>query len=77
MTTLIFEDRGHEVVTSSWSVAAKPGKSVQICYAWGADALSWFDSATGLASFDLEMTMEQFISRITKGGPVVDLREKA
>ena len=45
MTVLLFNDRGWEVATSAWSAASKDGQSVEVCYQWGADGISWFDSA--------------------------------
>jgi hypothetical protein len=73
--TLFFNDRKYEVVTSSWSVAAKPDANyITVCYSWGADGISWFDSATGVSSCELMLRMEEFVKRISKGG-VIDLRD--
>lgn len=73
MTVLLFNDRGWEVMTSCWSAGAKPGKSVRICYQWGADHLSWFSSATGISTVDLPIGMSEFLRAVQSGG-LVDLR---
>lgn len=73
MTTLIFEHAGWEVATTSWTVAAKPGKGVTICYQWGADGVSFFESAVGNARTTLDCTMAEFL-RLIQGRDVVDFR---
>lgn len=73
MTVLLFNDRGWEVVTSAWTAAATPGNTVQICYQWGADHISFFQSATGISRIDLPIDMTTFLKAISEGG-VVDLR---
>ena len=73
MTVLLFNDRGWEVATPAWSAASKDGQSVEVCYQWGADGISWFDSATGNARTTLNISMTEFARRLTGGG-VVDLR---
>lgn len=79
MTTLIFEDRGWVVCTSSWSVGGKPGKNqqVKIVYTWGADGISIFNSATGDASCFLPYTIEQFTDILLRNrGGIIDLRTR-
>ena len=74
MTVLLFNDRGWDIATAAWSVGAKPGKQVSLCYQWGADGISIFDSATGISKMTLPMTMAQFSAAIASGGSFVDLR---
>jgi hypothetical protein len=71
--TLLLNHEGWEVVTAAWSAAAKPGDKVQVCYQWGADRLSWFDSATGIARVGLNLSMAEFLRLVQRGG-VTDLR---
>lgn len=73
MTVLVFRDRGYDVATAAWSVAAKPGKGVRIVYVWGADQISFFQGATGDAACDLPFYFDDFIKRI-KDKAFVDLR---
>jgi hypothetical protein len=73
MTTLIFNDRGWTVATAAWSAGAKGDHDVRICYAWGADGVSWFDSATGIASVDIHIGIEAFIAALD-GRAIIDLR---
>lgn len=73
MTTLIFFDRGYEVMTAAWTAAACPGKKVRICYAWGADGISWASSATGISAVDLDIDMDEFRRKVADKG-LVDLR---
>jgi len=74
MTTLIFNDRGWTVATAAWSAAAKKNGDVRICYAWGADGISWAQSATGISSVEIEVTMDALVLALD-GRPVVDLRQ--
>jgi hypothetical protein len=73
MTVLLFNDRGWEVATASWTAAAKQGRPVQIAYTWGANSVGWAASATGTSRVTLDMTMEEFVKLVRDGG-VVDLR---
>lgn len=73
MTTLILQHGGWEVATAAWTAAAKPGRSVSICYQWGADGISWFSSATGISRVTLHIDMADFLKLTAKGG-LVDLR---
>lgn len=74
MSALLFNHDGWEVLTSAWTVAAKPGNQVQICYQWGADWISWVDSATGIRRINLNVTMSEFVGAVSKGG-IVDCRQ--
>ncbi len=59
---LIFEDRGWTVATASWSMGSDDQKTTQIIYTWGADRISFFDSATGTARYTFHVPVEEFIS---------------
>lgn len=75
---LVFNDRGWSVATSSWSVASKGDDAITVCYQWGADGISFFDSATGIARCTFAITMVQFMRRVAEGkanGGVIDLRD--
>jgi hypothetical protein len=74
MTVLVFNDRRWEVATSAWSAASKDGSSVDVCYTWGADGVSWFDSATGNARCTLDLLMSEFLERLARADGVLDLR---
>jgi hypothetical protein len=64
---LLIEDRGWEVAVSSWTVAAKPGKKVNICYLWTGES--------GGVLRELNLTMDQFLETVRAAeGPIVDLR---
>jgi hypothetical protein len=73
MTVLFFNDRGWEIATAAWTVGARPGKTVRLCYQWGADHVSFFHGATGISTIDLGMTMQQFLS-LMEINRVIDLR---
>lgn len=72
--TLIFEDRGWTVATASWTAAAKRHDEVEIAYLWGADSISWFQSATGVSRVTVTMTMTRFIALIQRNEVFIDLR---
>jgi hypothetical protein len=75
--TLIFEDRGWTVVTSAYTLAAKGQDSTELCYMWGDDSVSWFDSATGTARTTLETPIETLIQTIRDAAQrdgIADLR---
>lgn len=78
MPVLLFLDRGWEVATNAWTAAAKASnRNVTICYRWGADGISFFDSATGNSKTELAITMEEFTRRIAKhtNGGICDCRD--
>ena len=75
MTVLLFNHSGWEVMTASWTAAAKPGNKVQIAYVWGANWISAIDSATGVAKTELNISLGDFWKRIGRGGAVIDLRD--
>jgi hypothetical protein len=77
MPVLLFRDRGWEVAASSWVAAAKPDRKVELCYQWGADGISWFDSGTGNARCTLDILMDDFTKRIARhtNGGIVDFRD--
>ena len=67
MTTLIFRDKGWDVVTNAWTVASKDnGNSVTVCYVWAGPNFA-------SAGATLPISLSQFLQRIAKGG-IVDLR---
>jgi hypothetical protein len=57
---LLIKDGGWEVAVSSWTVAAKPGNQVIVCYMWRQSSLG------GVASAGLNLTMDK-ISRNLEG----------
>ena len=64
---LLIEDRGWEVAVSSWTVAAKPGNKVNLCYLWTGES--------GGVLRELNLTMDQFLETVRAAeGPIVDLR---
>jgi hypothetical protein len=64
---LLIEDRGWEVAVSSWTVAAKPGNKVNLCYLWIGES--------GGVLRELSLTMDQFLETARAAeGPIVDLR---
>lgn len=75
VTTLIFQHEGWEVVTTSWSAAAKPGKGVVVCYEWGPDRVGWLDNSVSTARVTLNMHMAEFIHAI-HDKQIVDLRSR-
>lgn len=77
MTTLVFNHEGYTVATSSWSIAAKHRNenATDICYQWGANGISWFDSSVGNARATLPIPIARLIQEIGHaGGGVADLR---
>lgn len=69
MTILHFNQGGWEVMTASWTVAAKPNRTVRICYGWGAGSYG----SAGIAAVDIDIRMPAFAALVARGG-VVDLR---
>ena len=65
---LIFEDRGWEVITTSWTMASKRG-GVDICYTWGADGFGWMDSSTGTARRSFDMSVDEFKQKLLDAVP--------
>jgi len=64
---LLIEDRGWEVAVSSWTVAAKPGNKVNLCYLWIGES--------GGVLRELNLTMDQFLETVRAAeGPIIDLR---
>jgi hypothetical protein len=67
-----------EVVTSSWTVAAKLGKTVVLCYSWSSmDGMGFLDQSTGVAQTELNLTMPQFLKILNQWGhdaAPIDLR---
>jgi hypothetical protein len=72
MATLAFTHNGWRVITSSWSAASNKSDRTRIVYVWGPDVISWFDSATGTASFELYMSIGEF-ERLVATQSFVDL----
>jgi hypothetical protein len=77
MAVLLFKDRGWEVATAAWSAGSKGGASIDICYQWGADSISFTSNATGNARATLNISMADFVKRLSRSGGVVDLRDLA
>jgi hypothetical protein len=73
---LLLSDEGWDVATSNWTAAAKPSKTVSVCYVWSPrSGMGFIDQATGVARTELALTMEQFLATIAAAtGHVVDLR---
>jgi hypothetical protein len=74
---LVFKDGGWTVCTGGYTVAAKHGRGIVICYPWsGMSGISaWGDAATGVARVELEIPMELFLDVAAKArGGVIDLR---
>lgn len=67
---LKFEHEGCIVITNSWTASFKNGY-VDIAYLWGADAISWFDSATSVRRVNYKCLEAEFWIRAKKG--VIDL----
>jgi hypothetical protein len=66
-TILLIEHSGWEVAVSSWTVAAKPGNRVTLCYMWSFNE--------GVARVELNLTMDKFLETLRAAeGPIVDLR---
>lgn len=74
MVSLIFNDRGWTVVTNAWTAASKSPGRTTIAYTWGADGISFFDSATGTAKIEFEMDITAFINAVVSARNVLDLR---
>jgi hypothetical protein len=78
MIPLMLRHQGYDVITSSWTVAAKSDKLIEICYQWGADRFSIVTSATGIARLSLDLSMSSFIKNLelsrTRGDIIVDLQ---
>lgn len=74
MKAIIVNKGGWEVVTASWTAAAKPGRAVEIAYVWGADGVSFFQSATGVERVTLNITMQEFLSVMHQDTSIIDLR---
>lgn len=72
MIMLIFRVGGYEVATTSWTASAKNGSGVDIAYLWGADGVSFFDSATSTRRVAYDISMSDLLAR--KRGNVIDLR---
>jgi len=66
MTTLVFRDKGWDVVTSSWTAATKDQDNITICYTWPI-------YQSGSARTTLQISMAEFLRRIGEGS-IVDLR---
>lgn len=77
MAILLFNHQGWAVATAAWSAGSKNGDSVTICYQWGADGISFFDSATGNARCTLPINMADFTKRLARNSNsgMVDLRD--
>ena len=75
MAVLLFKHRGWEVATAGWSAGSKDGRSIEICYQWGADALSFTSTGPGNARTTLNISMADFVKRLSRSGGVVDLRD--
>jgi hypothetical protein len=76
MTVLIFTHGDYEVATAAWTISAKPGNGVRICYAWGANGYSFSSGATGVASRNFATDISTFL-RLIGNKYVVDLRNIA
>jgi hypothetical protein len=74
MTILVFKDRGDEVATTVWTACAK-GERVDLAYLWGADGISWAPTATGTTRVAINLSLKNFLNRLSKGDLVVDLRD--
>jgi len=61
---LTFEVKGVTIVTNSWTVRDNGAKGVIVCYIWGADDVSFFDSATGTSRAYLAMSIQEFTKRL-------------
>jgi hypothetical protein len=75
MKAIMVNKGGWEVVTAAWTAAAKPGRVVEIAYVWGADGISFFQSATGVERVTLNIDMQSFLSVMHQGTAIIDLRE--
>jgi hypothetical protein len=75
MAVLLFKDRGWEVATAAWSAGSKDGTSIEICYQWGADGIGFTSNATANARATLNISMADFVRRLSRSGGVVDLRD--
>jgi hypothetical protein len=65
----LIEHQGWEVAVSSWTVAAKPGDRISLCYMWA------YPASGGVAVTALNLTMDQFLETVRAAeGPIVDLR---
>lgn len=79
MTVLVFEDRGWTIATNSWSIGGKTGSnSTTIMYTWGADGISFFNSATGVAQVVFDLSPDQFVKLVQRQAinSIADLRGK-
>jgi hypothetical protein len=76
MPTLLFNHEGWECLSSSWTAATNVPDRVTICYQWGANWGSWYQGATGIRQIRLEIRMQEFVSRVQRGG-IIDLRDCA
>jgi hypothetical protein len=84
MMNLYIRHDGWEVLTSSWTAAAKGDKNVTLCYVWSSlDGVSFFGAGgTGVAQVDLTCSMSEFLRQLSlrrlgesSPRPYVDLRE--
>ncbi len=75
---LVFNHEGWLVMTAAWSAAGKPGKQTEVCYQWGADRFSVFESATGIRRVTFKQDIAEFMNVVVRvsghGGKIVDLR---
>lgn len=73
MTILHFFDGTDEILTSSWT--ARPTRTgTEICFTWGASAISFIDSATGVYRVLLPVPFLDFMQMVRRE-KVVDLME--
>lgn len=71
---LMLRHEGWTVLTNAWTAASKDGKSVEVCYQWGPDRVSWLDSAVSTARVTLDISMATFSKMIeAAGGSPVNL----
>lgn len=57
---LWIKDGDWQIITTSWTAASKNNHSTEIAYLWGADQISVFSGATGVARLTLDVPFDLF-----------------
>ena len=75
MKLLWVKDGEWDVLTSSWTAAAKPDGKVELVYVWGPwGGISMFSSATGTDRMTLNLPFIRFLGLLENDREIIDLR---
>lgn len=58
--TLLFNDRGWDILTTSWTAGARNSKETDIRYTWGADGIGWTNQAVSTARHKVALPFNIF-----------------